>query len=61
LFVRLQVLNDLMAQKKDKLRRYHLGNRNLDLSEPVRSTILKNAAAAAAVQQNIKKQQIQVQ
>jgi len=48
LFMRLQVLNDLMAQKKDKLRRYHLSHKNLDLSENVRGTILKNAAAAAA-------------
>jgi hypothetical protein len=45
----LQVLNDLLAQKKDKLRRYHLGNRNLDLSEGIRSVILKNIAANAAI------------
>ena len=46
--MRLQVLNDLLAQKRDKLRRYHLGNRNLDLNENVRQTILKNVATAAA-------------
>lgn len=36
LFVRLQVLNDLMAQKKDKLKRYHMANKNLDLTDNVR-------------------------
>ena len=37
-----------MAQKKDKLKRYHVTHKNVDLPEEVRSTILKNAAAAAA-------------
>ena len=46
LFVRIQVLSDLLAQKRDKLRRYQQSNRNLDLPEPLRQVIMKNLAAA---------------
>lgn len=51
LFVRIQVLSDLLAQKRDKLRRYQQSNRNLDLPEPLRQVIMKNLAAA----QNVKR------
>jgi hypothetical protein len=45
LFVRIQVLTDLLAQKRDKLRRCHATSKNLDLSEGVRTIVMRNLAA----------------
>ena len=53
--MRLSVLNDLLTYKKEKLKRYHIANKNTDLSDPVRQVVLRNAATAAAnVQAQIK-------
>lgn len=40
-------MNDLLTYKKEKLKRYHLANKNIDISDPVRQVVLKNAATAA--------------
>jgi len=50
LIVRISVLTDLLAQKRDKLRRYQQAGKNLDLPEAVRAVI-----NAQQQQQNMKK------
>jgi hypothetical protein len=39
LIVRISVLTDLLAQKRDKLRRYQQAGKNLDLPETIRNLI----------------------
>ena len=39
LFLRMQVLNDMLQQKRDKLRRYQSSDRNLDVDKKVREAI----------------------
>jgi hypothetical protein len=44
--VRISVLTDLLAQKRDKLRRYQQSSKNLDLPETIRTVIMRNVLAS---------------
>lgn len=48
LFIHMQVLGDLLQQKKDRLRRYVQQERNLDLPLELQKQLLKSAQPAKA-------------
>ena len=48
LFIHMQVLGDLLQQKKDRLRRYVQQERNLDLPIELQKQLLKSAQPAKA-------------